>query len=225
VRDLDVRCVACGRSRPPFGQTALNLAGRPSRLGGSIARGLGYTVGSFALALSAFVGWLLHLIFPQGSVSYLVAGPMAVVGLALATLLVRGGSSLRQQGERAENEAKERAVWALAARAGGSVTAPEVARALGVPTPAADAFLTAWAERDVDQIRVEVDDRGRLLYQFPALLPLQPAHARVATPAPQGVRVASAAAPRQRVATDAALEAAAEAEALAEAEGRRRASS
>jgi hypothetical protein len=229
VRDLGARCVACGRPRPPFGQTALNLAGRPSKLGGSLARGLGYSVGSFALLISAFMAWLLQAIWPQGSVGYIVAAPMAALGLVLATLLVRGGSSLRRTGEQAEREAKERAVWALAARAGGSVTAPEVARALSVSSPEADAFLTAWAERDVDQLRVEVDERGRLLYQFPALLPPappRPAPVRVETPAHP---VASEAASKLRLAPDetAALEEAAEAQALAEAraEGSGRASS
>jgi hypothetical protein len=232
VRDLGARCVACGRPRPPFGQTALNLAGRPSQLGGSLARGLGYSIGSFALLLSAFVAWLLQSIFTGGVVGYLVAGPMAALGLVLATLLVRGGSSLRRTGERAERDAKERAVWALAARSAGSVTAPEVARALGVSSPEADAFLTAWAERDVDQVRVEVDDRGRLLYQFPSLLPPSPprpapvrveAPARVEVPAHPGAH-APPSAPKLRLATDAAaaLEEAAEAQALAEAQAQGR---
>ncbi|HEU4412042.1 MAG TPA: hypothetical protein VFS43_42770 [Polyangiaceae bacterium] len=229
VRDLGARCVACGRPRPPLGPTAVNLAGRPSQLGGSLARGLGYGIGSFALLASAFVAWLLQAIFSEGIVGYVVAAPMAALGLVLATLLVRGGSSLRRTGEQAEREAKERAVWALAARAGGSVTAPEVARALGVSSPEADAFLTAWAERDVDQLRVEVDERGRLLYQFPSLLPPsppRPAALRVEAPAPPPARAPEAAS-KLRLAPGAALEEAAEAQALAEAqaEGRGQASS
>ncbi len=228
VRDLTARCVVCGRSRPALGQTALNLTGRPSRVGGSLARGLGYALGAFALLASAFVAWLLQAIFTEGVVGYVVAAPMAALGLVLATLLVRGGSSLRRTGEQAERDAKERAVWALAAHGGGSVTAPEVARALGMSSPDADAFLTAWAERDVDQLRLEVDDRGRLLFQFPSLLP-------PAAPARNGRRVEAparaASAPRSRVAPDettaAIEEAEAEAEALAQAkaEGRGRAPS
>ncbi|HEU4535984.1 MAG TPA: hypothetical protein VFS00_17790 [Polyangiaceae bacterium] len=229
VRDLGARCVACGHQRPPFGQTALNLAGRPSQVGGSLARGFGYALGSFALLFSALVAWALQALWPQGIAGYVVAGPMAALGLVLATLLVRGGSSLRRTGEQTEREAKERAVWALAARAGGSVTVPDVARALGLSSSAADAFLTSWAERDVDQLRLEVDDRGRLLYQFPSLLPApaaRPAHragapVRVAPPA--SAATAAPPAPKVRFAPDAngasaaALDDAAEAEALAEA--------
>jgi hypothetical protein len=230
VQNLGARCVVCGHQRPPFGQTALNLAGRPSQVGGSLARGFGYAIGSFALLVSAFVAWALQAIWPHGIAGYVVAGPMAALGLVLATLLVRGGSSLRRTGEQTEREAKERAVWALASRAGGSVTVPEVARALGLSSPAADAFLTSWAERDVDQLRLEVDDRGRLLYQFPSLLPAPAARpgprvtapARVVSPAAEApkVRLSSAGADGASVALDDAAEAEALAEAQAASRGR-----
>src|SRR5262245_36670091 len=66
VRGLETFCVACGAPRLPLAAMPVNLAGRPSKVGGTIARVLGWAALVGGLSAAAIVGALLQVIFPAG---------------------------------------------------------------------------------------------------------------------------------------------------------------
>lgn len=189
-RGLETRCAACGRARLPLSSTTVNAAGRPAQVGGSVARALGWislVVGSFA-ALT--VGAILQWIFENGIVGYIVGGGIFAMTALVGVLALTGGRKLHTHGLTAEREARERAVTALARRQQGLVTAADAAQALNVSPEVADEVLTALAKRPDAGVSLDVEEDGRLVYQFAKFRP----RARVAV---DGVRVGETPAPRE----------------------------
>jgi hypothetical protein len=174
-------------------------------VGGTIARVLGWLVlagGLFVgLLFLAFFQWLL----PTGIVGYLFGGFFAILGVVVSTLLLKGGGKLHEAGVKKERDAKHGALYALAARHGGVVTAEAAAQALATSVDDADQRLTELVKEGSD-VRLEVDDDGRLLYLF-----------GVATP-PRRVRIDAGPSGGRRVADESHDDAAEE---LAEPERRR----
>jgi hypothetical protein len=150
----------------------VNAAGRPTQVGGTIARVLGWLI----LAGSLFVGLLFlaffQWAFPGGFVGYLLGGFFAILGAIVSTVLLKGGGKLQAVGAKKERDAKEVALYALAARHDGIVTAEVAADALAMSIDEADQRLTDLVKEGSD-VRLEVDDDGRLLYLFGAALPLR----------------------------------------------------
>jgi hypothetical protein len=180
-------CTACGALRAPLSSTSVNLAGQPSRVGGTFARVAGWIVLALggAIALSVF---LLFLAFQLPMVGLAVGLPVLLLALTLGTVLVRGGGSLRRTGVEAARTTREQALLAMAAQKG-AVTAVEAARALGIGAAEADAMLTALAKREPDRVAVDVDDQGVIWYRVSAS-PGEPIpRMRVAAAAEAGVRV------------------------------------
>jgi hypothetical protein len=159
-------CTACGALRTPLSSPSVNLAGRPSRVGGAFASVAGWLVlvcgGSLALGIS-----LLFVALHLWSIGLAIALPIAIVVLVVGVALVRGGRSLSTSGEQQERATVEQALFAMAAHRG-AVTADEAARALGVGRVEADAMLTALAKREPDRVAVEVDDQGVVWYRASA---------------------------------------------------------
>jgi hypothetical protein len=182
-------CTACGRLRAPLSGPSVNLAGKPSKVGGTLVNAAGILVLVCGLGLAAMIGGLLYWLF-AATVALAVGGPIAAVALVLGALLLGGGRRLRRSGDQTERATFERALAALAEQRG-AVTAADAARVLGVSPGDADAWLTAMAKREHEPLAVDVDENGVVWYLAPGTLP----RLRVEVP---GVRVdpgAPAAAP------------------------------
>lgn len=191
-RGMMAYCTACGRPRAPFATTAVNLAGQPSKVGGSVARILGWIVLACGLLVALMIGALLQAIFPAGVAGFVIGGVIAMVATILGTVLVRGGKTLHTSGDEKERSTRAQAVFALAANRGGVLSALDVAQALSLPFPVADNLLTRLAKEDGDRVKLEVDDNGAITYVFPHALPPAPLapnapHARVAIHEPREV--------------------------------------
>jgi len=141
----------------------VNLAGKPSRVGGTFAVVLGWVVlalgGSTALGV---VLLLLALSWPAGALA--IGLPIALVTLITGVLLVKSGRSLQASGEDAERATRAQALLAMAAQRG-AVTAREAAQALSTSVAEADAMLTELAKREPERVAVDVDDQGVLWYR------------------------------------------------------------
>lgn len=162
-------CTACGTPRSPLHTTSIELAGRPARVGGGIARGLGWVVLFAGLLAAVGLGAVLQAIFPAGVAGWLVGGIVTFVALAVGATLLFGGRALERKGEEARRATVERAAFALAATHGGTITAGDLARAVGLSASEADALLTELAKRPDSSVDVDVDDDGRVLYRFEPL--------------------------------------------------------
>lgn len=156
-------CTACGVLRAPLSSASVNLAGKPSRVGGTFAVVLGWLVlvlgGTTALGVALL---LLALSWPAGALA--IGLPIALVTLVTGILLVKSGRSLQASGEDAERATRTQALLAMAAQRG-AVTAREAAQVLGTSVADADAMLTDLAKREPERVAVDVDDQGVVWYR------------------------------------------------------------
>lgn len=156
-------CTSCGALRAPLSSASVNLAGKPSRVGGTFAVVLGWLVlvlgGTTALGV---VLLLLALSWPAGALA--IGLPIALVTLITGILLVKSGRSLQASGEDAERATRTQALLAMAAQRG-AVTAREAAQLLGTSVADADAMLTDLAKREPERVAVDVDDQGVVWYR------------------------------------------------------------
>ena len=166
LRGVEARCTACGAPRPPFASRSVNLAGQPSRVGGTLAAVSGWIVLVMGLSFSAFLGLLLQSIWPASFVGYAFALPVAVLSLFFGLGLVLGGSKLKKSGTLAQQKTRIEAIRALVAHRGGIITAADAARALNVPEDECDALLTQLAKDPSQNVSLDVDDDGQIQYLF-----------------------------------------------------------
>jgi hypothetical protein len=160
-------CFACGKPRIPLTASAVNLRGKPAKIGGTVAAVAGWVLLFGALAAALIVGAVLQAILPAGVVGWIVGGVIAVVGVVVALLLLFGGRALKRSGTNAAHAARLDALGSLAAYQHGVVTAQMAAESLGLPVEQADAFLTSLAKQPDSGVTLEVDDDGRITYRFP----------------------------------------------------------
>jgi hypothetical protein len=183
VRGVRAYCSVCGVEQPLMAVPgAVNVAGRPARVGATVAAALGWLVlfggGFFALLL----GGLVSLVSAQAGL--FVGGAVGGISLLVWLALILGGNRLRRAGDDRTQSAQERVLHALAAQRGGALTARQAARALSIPEEEADALLTAMAKRHDGRVTLEVDDGGGISYVFgDVLVGRGVARARVAAPA------------------------------------------
>lgn len=168
-RGVIAYCTACGVQRPPLAGTALNLAGQPSKVGGTVARAFGWVIlimgtltgfGTLAacgaiVGMSAAAPWILSL-------------PILVASWLVSWGLLKSGKSLEAKGDEAQKATRAQAIFALANTRGGVLTAVDVARALDMPVPNADAVLTALAKESPEHVAVDIAEDGTVLYRFDA---------------------------------------------------------
>lgn len=159
-------CTACGAPRPPFSAKSVNLAGQPSKIGGSVARYLGWAVLVGGLLLALTLIWIFQLLFPAGFVGWAFGVPVFVIALIVGLFMVLGGRKLEKSGFEAERAAKFDAIWAMAIPRGGVVTATEVGRSLNTTADAADKLLTEMTKAFPEYVSIEVDDNGNLFYKL-----------------------------------------------------------
>ena len=157
-------CTACGALRVPLSGPSVNLAGKPSRVGGTVAGVFGWLVLIVGWSMALGVGLLLSA-FHLFAVALVLALPVALVSTIVGGLLVRQGASLNRTGRSIEQATRQQALLALAAHRG-SIHAIDAARALGVSVAEADAMLTELAKKDPDHIAVDVEDHGDVAYRY-----------------------------------------------------------
>lgn len=158
-------CTACGAPRPPFSAKSVNLAGQPSKIGGSVATFVGWMILGGGLLLALCLAIFFQLLFPAGAIGYAFGIPIGLVSLVLGLLVLRGGKKLTTSGVDAERAAKFDAIWAMALSRGGVVTALDVGRSLNMPVEGADQILTEMTKKFPEYVSIEVDDNGQLFYK------------------------------------------------------------
>ncbi len=156
-------CAACGAMRAPLSSASVNLAGKPSRVGSTLATVLGWLVlvvgGSAALGVigvALLLGWT--------TVAAVLGGPIALFALVGGLLLLRAGRSLAASATAREQSMLDQGLMALAGHRG-SVTARDAAQALQVSIADADAALTSLAKREPERLGVDVDEQGTVWYR------------------------------------------------------------
>ncbi|WP_146654762.1 hypothetical protein [Labilithrix luteola] len=172
----------------PLASNSINMAGQPSKVGGTVARVFGWLVllgglvvgfGTLA-ACGAIVGF-------ASAAPYIIGIPIAVVSLIAGWFLLKSGKDLQDSGVQTEKATRMQALFALANTRGGVLTPMDAAQSLGVTPQEGDAILTSLAKEQPDYVAVDIDDNGNLLYRFLAAnwhavtskQPPQPAYARV----------------------------------------------
>jgi hypothetical protein len=165
-RGVFAYCSACNEPRPPLSATSLNFSGRPSKLGGTASRVLGYGVLTAGLGTAVTLMVLFALLAPTSAMGYAVGIPLAVVSLIVGLALIYAGRRLHRSGADAEREARERALYGLAANRGGVLTALDGARSLNLSVAEVDGVLNDWAKRDPEHVSLEIDDEGAIFFLF-----------------------------------------------------------
>ena len=110
-------CTACGALRLPLSEPAVNLAGKPAKIGGAVASVFGWLALLVGLSSAFGLGLLLYALTTM-TVALAVALPIAVVTLVVGLLLVGGGRSMARAGADASRVTHEQALLALAAHRG-----------------------------------------------------------------------------------------------------------
>jgi hypothetical protein len=156
-------CTACGGLRSLLSSPSVNLAGKPSRVGGAVASAVGAFLLLLGLSLALGLGLLFYALF-SALVALAVALPMALVVLVVGLVLLTSGRSLRRSGADAARATHDQALVELAAHRG-AITAADAARVLGVSVQDADAMLTGLAKREPERMAVDVDEHGVVWYR------------------------------------------------------------
>lgn len=167
-RGVSAYCTACGAPRMPLANTSVNLAGQPSKVGGTVARVFGWLVLAGGWMLAAALAGLILLLGGEWGAA-VVGGPIALVTSLVAYALLRGGRELKKSGDDAEVAMKNQAIFALANTRNGVLRAWDVAQMLQISAKEGDDILTRLAKEHPDYVTVDLDDEGTILYRFPAL--------------------------------------------------------
>ncbi len=158
-------CTACGQLRAPLANRSVNLAGKPLKVGGVVASAVGWIVLTAGVTVALALFLVLYALGAM-TIGLALALPVLAVTAVIGIMLVAGGKSMGKSGTETQRATREEAVFGLAGHRGGLLTALDVAAALDLPPPEADALLTAMAKRDPDRIAVDVDDQGTVLFRF-----------------------------------------------------------
>ncbi len=161
-------CTACGASRIPLAAKSTNLAGKPSIIGGALARVFGWIVLTGGVAFGLAMLGILQAIFPAGFAGWAVGLPIITIAAIVGTLLLRGGRSLESTGAAEQRDTHTAAIFSLAERNQNSVTAAQVGAAIGMSPARADELLTALAKSQSDHVVLEIDDQGGVFYRVSA---------------------------------------------------------
>ena len=177
VRGVRAFCTACGAPRPLLGSSAVNVAGKPMKVGGTAASVIGWIVlfvGSmFSLAMGALFNmlWSIAGSAAAGTIGLIIGGFFGVITLVVALSLLLGGRQMQKTGEGDRRKVLEQGIFALAGKQRGSVTPRDVARQLAITDEEADALLTDLAKNPDGRVTLDIDDDGTLRYTVPAFVP------------------------------------------------------
>jgi hypothetical protein len=165
-RGVSAFCSACGQPRVSFTANAVNLKGKPAKIGGAVAAVAGWVLLFGTLAAALIVGALFQAIFPAAVLGWVLGGLIGAVGGGISLLLLFGGRALRRSGITAAELARLDALGTLAAHQKGMVTPQAASEALGCSYEEADAFLTSIAKRPDGGVTLEINDDGTIYYRF-----------------------------------------------------------
>jgi hypothetical protein len=157
-------CTACGALRAPLSTASVNLAGKPSKVGGTVATVVGAGVLLVGGAISLGIA-LVFSAFQLVGLGLALASPVALVSFVIGIVLVWRGGLLRRAGVRTEQTTHEQALLELVAHRG-TITAADAAIALGLAIAEADAKITALAKSQPERIAIDVDDEGVVRYRI-----------------------------------------------------------
>jgi hypothetical protein len=170
-RGVNAFCTACGAPRMPLASKSVNLAGQPSKVGGTVARVIGWIVLLGGTLLGAGVFAACHsLLGPEEIVGYVLGAPISIFSVIIGWLLLRSGKQLTKSGTDTETATRNQAIFALANTRGGMLTPADVAQSIGVSPVEADAILTKLAKEYPEHVSIDVDDNGTIFYKFSAAL-------------------------------------------------------
>lgn len=165
LRGLESRCAACGAPRSLLAAPTVAFAGQPSRWGGAAASLAGVSVLVLGLSLAVGLWFLLGSLVGPG-VGWAFAVPTAAASLLFGLLLLLGGSRLRKQGTARQQAVQLAAVKSQVLHRRGPISAYDIAGELELPEPQVDALLTQLAREQATEVTVDVDARGRVVYDF-----------------------------------------------------------
>src|SRR5271170_3538369 len=83
-------CTACGALRAPLSTPSINMAGKSSQMGGTVASVAGWLVLLVGLSMALGLGLLLWAIF-TAAVAATITLPIALIATVVGFLLLRGG--------------------------------------------------------------------------------------------------------------------------------------
>lgn len=177
VRGVRAFCTSCGAPRPLLESSAVNVAGKPMKVGGAIASGVGWAtlIGGSLASLGA--GLITYFIFlaigasTAGTVGLVVGGFLGLLTVIVSLSLLLGGRKMSKTGVDDRRKVLEQGIFALAGKQRGSVTPRDVARQLSITDEEADALLTDLVKKGDGRVSLDVDDDGTLRYTVPELLP------------------------------------------------------
>jgi hypothetical protein len=166
LRGTEAFCTACGKRRMPMANEILNLKGKTAKVSGSAARVLGLIVWIFGFFLALLLGVTLQAFLPMPWIGWAVGAPIAFVTLLLGAFLFFGGRTLGKIGDASATQAQRKAIRGIARLKDGVVRARDVALHLHIPESRADALLTELAARPEEDVGIEIDPQGVVLYLF-----------------------------------------------------------
>lgn len=168
-RGVSAYCTACGAPRLPLAGESVNLAGQPSKVGGTVARVIGWVVlaAGTVLGFGTFAACGAITSFAAAA-PYVIGLPILAVTALVAWGLLKSGRDLEEQGDRASKATRARGIFALANTRGGVLTAMDVARSQDMTLEQADAVLTAIAKENPEHVSVDIAEDGTVLYRFNA---------------------------------------------------------
>ena len=152
----------------PLANTSVNMAGQPSKVGGTVARVFGWLVLAFGSMTSLGTAVACNAIAEGSAAPYILGIPMALITFVISYFLLKGGKQLAKSGEDTQKATRTQAVFALANTRGGMVTPNDLAQAIAISPKEADDVLTAMAKESPDHVSIEVDDNGTIYYRFSA---------------------------------------------------------
>lgn len=170
-RGLAAYCSACGGIRLPLTESSVTHAGRTSKVGGTVARVMGWMVIGGGLSLSFAAAALFQALFPAGFVGWAIGIPFSLLSLVVGFALLRSGRALSVSGESQEKNTRVAGLMALAGNRGGKLTSEDAARALGITAANADNLLTALAKERPEEVSLEFDEQGAVYYRFASFAP------------------------------------------------------
>src|SRR6185295_17707355 len=153
----------------PLAADSVNMAGQPSKVGGTVARVIGWLMLSGGWLLALLLGGIAYLVAPGSAAPWILGVPIAAITSIVAYFILKSGKQLKEDGALTEMTTKNRAIFALANTRGGILTAPDLAQSIATSLQEADDILTNLAKQYPDHVTVDVDDNGTVLFRFPSV--------------------------------------------------------
>jgi hypothetical protein len=170
VRGVEAFCTVCGARRTPFAADILNVAGKPALIGGHAARFAGWGVLIVGLFLALTIGLVVQAIAAMFVattwIGFAIGVPIALLSVIVALFGILGGRKLVNAGELRLRKAQVETIHGLARHQRGVVKVREAARALNLDEARADAVLVALAKDPNENVSIDVDDNGNVVYLF-----------------------------------------------------------